>query len=53
MKLFGSKSRPVQVMRNIGMLGFDMIPGMRAAFARRMMGLTGRLPRLSRGVPLR
>ncbi len=52
-KLFGSKSRPVQVMRNIGMLGFDMIPGMRAAFARRMMGLTGRLPRLSRGVPLR
>jgi hypothetical protein len=34
------------------MLGFDMIPGIRKAFAKHTMGLAGRLPRLSRGVPL-
>ncbi len=51
-RLFGSASRPARVLRNIGMLGFDAIPGVRSLFARHMMGLSGRLPRLSRGVPL-
>jgi 2-octaprenyl-6-methoxyphenol hydroxylase len=51
-RLFGSSSRPARVLRNIGMLGFDAIPGVRSLFARHMMGLSGRLPRLSRGVPL-
>ena len=35
-----------------GVLGFDLIPGVRRAFAKHTMGLAGRLPRLSRGVPL-
>ncbi|MEE8427276.1 MAG: 2-octaprenyl-6-methoxyphenyl hydroxylase [Woeseiaceae bacterium] len=52
-RLFASSSPPVRVLRNIGMLGFDAIPGVRSLFARQMMGLSGRLPRLSRGVPLR
>ncbi len=52
-KLFGSSRRPVRVLRDIGMLGFDVIPGVRSAFARHTMGLAGRLPRLSRGVPVR
>jgi 2-octaprenyl-6-methoxyphenol hydroxylase len=52
-RLFGNTSAPVRVLRNIGMLGFDLIPGVRTAFARHTMGLAGRLPRLSRGVPLR
>ncbi len=52
-RLFASSSTPVRVLRNIGMLGFDAIPGVRSLFARHMMGLSGRLPRLSRGVPLR
>jgi 2-octaprenyl-6-methoxyphenol hydroxylase len=34
------------------MLGFDLIPGVRSLFAKHTMGLAGRLPRLSRGVPL-
>ncbi len=51
-ELFRSE-RPVgRIARNAGMLGFDFIPGVRRAFARQMMGLNGRLPRLSRGVPL-
>ncbi len=51
-RLFGSRRAPVRALRNIGMLGFDLIPGVRRLFARHTMGLTGRLPRLSRGVPL-
>lgn len=51
-RLFGQSSGPVRVLRNLGMLGFDLIPGVRSLFARHTMGLAGRLPRLSRGVPL-
>jgi 2-octaprenyl-6-methoxyphenol hydroxylase len=52
-RLFGDQRRPLRFMRNAGMLGFDLIPGVRSLFARHTMGLAGRLPRLSRGVPLR
>ena len=51
-RLFGDTRPPVRALRNLGMLAFDMIPGVRKAFARHTMGLAGRLPRLSRGVPL-
>lgn len=52
-KLFGSRRAPVRLLRNLGMLAFDLVPGVRGEFARHTMGLAGRLPRLSRGVPLR
>ncbi|MBT8092702.1 MAG: 2-octaprenyl-6-methoxyphenyl hydroxylase [Gammaproteobacteria bacterium] len=52
-RLFGSTSAPLRTLRNVGMLGFDLIPGVRSAFARHTMGLAGRLPRLSRGLPLK
>lgn len=51
-RLFGDQRRTVRALRDLGMLGFDVIPGVRKAFARHTMGLAGRLPRLSRGVPL-
>ena len=51
-RLFGSAKAPVRALRNLGMLGFDLVPGVRSLFAKHMMGLAGRLPRLSRGVPL-
>jgi 2-octaprenyl-6-methoxyphenol hydroxylase len=51
-RLFGSERPSLGLARDVGMLAFDLVPGVRAAFARRMMGLSGRLPRLSRGVPL-
>jgi 2-octaprenyl-6-methoxyphenol hydroxylase len=52
-RLFGSKRTPVRALRSLGMLGFDLVPGVRSLFARHTMGLAGKLPRLSRGVPLR
>ena len=52
-QLFASRKRPVRILRNAGMLAFDFVPGVRSEFARHTMGLAGRLPRLSRGVPLR
>ncbi len=51
-RLFSSSNRPMRSLRDLGMLGFDMVPGVRSLFARHTMGLAGRLPRLSRGVPL-
>jgi 2-octaprenyl-6-methoxyphenol hydroxylase len=51
-RLFGSERRSVKLLRNVGMLGFDLLPGIRGQFARHTMGLAGYLPRLSRGVPL-
>ena len=52
-RLFGSRNPPLRALRNIGMIGFDLVPGVRSLFARHTMGLAGRLPRLSRGVPLK
>jgi len=52
-RLFGSERETARAARGIGMLGLDIIPGAKRAFARHTMGLAGRLPRLSRGVPLR
>lgn len=51
-RLFGSRRPPFRALRNLGMLAFDLVPGVRGTFARHTMGLAGRLPRLSRGVPL-
>lgn len=51
-RLFRQRNTAVRVLRNLGMLGFDLVPGVRTQFAKHTMGLAGRLPRLSRGVPL-
>ncbi|ANO51965.1 2-octaprenyl-6-methoxyphenyl hydroxylase [Woeseia oceani] len=52
-RLFGSRRRSLRLLRDVGMLGFDLVPGVRRLFARHTMGLAGELPRLSRGVPLK
>jgi len=52
-RLFGSTRPGLRTLRNIGMIGFDLIPGVRSVFAKHTMGLAGKLPRLSRGVPIR
>ena len=51
-RLFGDTRGPARRLRSLGMLGFDLVPGVRKTFAKHTMGLAGRLPRLSRGVPL-
>ena len=51
-RMFSDRRGPVKTLRDIGMLGFDMVPGVRSLFAKHTMGLAGRLPRLSRGVRL-
>ena len=50
--LFGDARAPVRAFRTASMLGFDLVPGVRRLFARHTMGLAGKLPKLSRGVPL-
>ncbi|MGB5256083.1 MAG: 2-octaprenyl-6-methoxyphenyl hydroxylase [Woeseiaceae bacterium] len=52
-RLFGSSRRPLRMLRNVSMLGFDLVPGVRSLFAKHTMGLAGRLPRLSRGMPIK
>ena len=52
-RLFVSERPPLKILRNIGMMAFDLVPGVRSQFARHTMGLAGRLPRLSRGLPIR
>lgn len=52
-QLFTDNRAYVRAARNAGMLGFDLLPGVRRLFARHTMGLAGKLPKLSRGVPLK
>jgi len=49
---FGSRLGPLRAARASGLLLFDLLSPVKREFARRTMGLAGRLPRLLRGLPL-
>jgi len=51
-RVFGNPLTSVQVVRNIALLMFDLLPGAKSLLARHTMGRGGDLPRLARGVPL-
>jgi 2-octaprenyl-6-methoxyphenol hydroxylase len=51
-RLFGYESSPLGVTRGLGLMALDLLPGAKKRLARQTMGLTGRLPRLARGLPL-
>jgi 2-octaprenyl-6-methoxyphenol hydroxylase len=51
-RLFANPLWPVRVVRNLGLLTFDLCPPLKHLFARQMMGLDGRLPKLARGLKL-
>jgi 2-octaprenyl-6-methoxyphenol hydroxylase len=51
-RLFGNPLGAVRAARGVSLLLFDLVPPVKQAFARVTMGLAGKLPRLSRGVPL-
>ena len=51
-KLFGDSRPGVGLLRNIGLLLFDLSPPAKSALARVSAGFTGPTPRLARGLSL-
>jgi 2-octaprenyl-6-methoxyphenol hydroxylase len=51
-RLFNNPLGSVKVARDLGLLLFDLSPPAKSALAALSLGVTGRLPRLARGVPL-
>jgi 2-octaprenyl-6-methoxyphenol hydroxylase len=51
-KLFGSDMPGVGLVRNFGLLLFDLSPAAKRALSRVSWGFAGRMPRLARGLPL-
>ncbi len=51
-KLFGSRMPGVGLVRNLGLLAFDLSPPAKRALARVSLGFGGPTPRLARGLPL-
>ncbi len=49
MRVFGNPLLPVKLLRDLGMLLFDLMPPAKDALAALSMGVAGRLPRLARG----
>jgi 2-octaprenyl-6-methoxyphenol hydroxylase len=52
-KLFGSSRPGVGILRNIGLLMFDLAPPAKSALARVSAGFGGPTPRLARGLAVR
>jgi 2-octaprenyl-6-methoxyphenol hydroxylase len=52
-KMFGSRNPGVGVLRDLGLLMFDLAPPAKNALARLSTGFAGPMPRLARGLPLK
>ena len=52
-RMFGDSRAPVRLVRDVGLLLFDLLPPAKRALARVSLGFGGRTPRLARGLPLR
>jgi 2-octaprenyl-6-methoxyphenol hydroxylase len=52
-KLFGDGRSGVGLLRNLGLLVFDLAPPAKSALARVSAGFGGPTPRLARGLPVR
>jgi 2-octaprenyl-6-methoxyphenol hydroxylase len=52
-KLFGSSRPGVGILRNLGLLLFDLAPPAKSALARVSAGFGGPTPRLARGLSVR
>lgn len=51
-KLFGSELPGLSLVRNFGLLLFDLSPAAKRALSRVSWGFAGRMPRLARGLPI-
>jgi 2-octaprenyl-6-methoxyphenol hydroxylase len=52
-KLFGDQRPGIGLLRDLGLLMFDLAPPAKSALARVSLGFGGPSPRLARGLPLR
>ncbi len=50
--IFSNRFPPLSLARNLGLLATDVLPPLKHGLARNAMGISGRLPRLARGLPL-
>jgi 2-octaprenyl-6-methoxyphenol hydroxylase len=51
-RLFTQPFGPVKLLRNVGLLAFDLMPTAKDAMSQLSLGAAGRIPRLARGAPL-
>ena len=51
-RLFGQPFGPVKLLRDAGLLAFDLMPAAKDALSRLSLGAAGRVPRLARGARL-
>ena len=51
-RVFTNPLSPVIFARNAGLLAMDLVPPLKTFLTRHAMGITGKLPRLGRGMPL-
>lgn len=51
-RLFSQPLGPLKLLRNVGMLAFDLMPSAKDALSQLSLGAAGRVPRLARGAPL-
>ena len=51
-RLFTNPLPPLQLLRNLGLVALDLTPPAKRLLSRQFMGLSGRLPRLARGLPV-
>ena len=52
-RLFSNAFAPLALGRNLGLIAADLLPPVKRGFIRMTSGLTGRQPRLARGLPAR
>jgi 2-octaprenyl-6-methoxyphenol hydroxylase len=52
-RLFSQPFGPIKLIRDIGLLAFDLMPAAKDAMSQLSLGAAGRVPRLARGAPLR
>jgi 2-octaprenyl-6-methoxyphenol hydroxylase len=51
-RVFTQPFAPVKLLRDVGMLAFDLLPPAKDALSQLSLGAAGRIPRLARGAPL-
>ena len=51
-EIFSNNFPPLAMARNLGLITTDIVPPLKHALSKHSMGISGKLPRLARGLPL-